>query len=95
MYLGQASLTDCYINIEMTLNQATNAGGTPAALAERARAGGARLLQVGFAEIRLLARRPPRTTRTAQHVAAGHDELSDMGRPAKVGGSCIDPALTR
>ena len=23
MYLGQASLTDCYINIEMTLNQVT------------------------------------------------------------------------
>jgi hypothetical protein len=38
---------------------------------------GARLLQVGFAEIRLLAERPPRTLRAAEHVAAEHCAFCD------------------
>jgi hypothetical protein len=38
---------------------------------------GARLLQVGFAEIRLLAGRPARTIEAAQHVAAEHYAFRD------------------
>jgi len=38
---------------------------------------GARLLQVGFAEIRLLAERPPRTLQAAEHVAAEHCAFCD------------------
>lgn len=45
---------------------------------------GARLLEVGFAEIRLLVHRPPRSLDTAQRVAAEHwafaDECDDIGR---------------
>jgi hypothetical protein len=33
---------------------------------------GARLLRVGFAEISVLAQRPPRTLESAQHLAAEH-----------------------
>jgi hypothetical protein len=44
---------------------------------------GARLLEVGFAEIRLLASRPPRTTGHAQHLAAEQfvfcDECAGQG----------------
>jgi Domain of unknown function (DUF4253) len=44
---------------------------------------GARLLEVGFAEIRLLVQRPPRSLGTAQRVAAEHwafaDESDDIG----------------
>jgi Domain of unknown function (DUF4253) len=44
---------------------------------------GAQLLEVGFAEIRLLASRPPRTTRHAQHLAAEQfafcDECAGQG----------------
>ena len=38
---------------------------------------GARLLEVGFAEIRLLVSRPPRTTGHAQHLAAGQFAFCD------------------
>ncbi len=38
---------------------------------------GARLLQAGFAEIRLLAVRPPRTLQAAEHVAAEHCAFCD------------------
>ena len=38
---------------------------------------GARLLQVGFDEIRLLAERPPRTLQAALHVAAEHCAFGD------------------
>jgi hypothetical protein len=38
---------------------------------------GARLLQVGFDEIRLLAERPPRTLQAAEHVAAEHFAFGD------------------
>jgi Domain of unknown function (DUF4253) len=38
---------------------------------------GARLLQVGFDEIRLLAERPPRTLQAARHVAAEHCAFCD------------------
>ena len=38
---------------------------------------GARLMQVGFAEIRLLVSRPPQTMETAQPIAAEHFAFSD------------------
>lgn len=38
---------------------------------------GARLLQVGFDEIQLLAERPPRTPEAAQHIAAEHCAFCD------------------
>jgi hypothetical protein len=41
---------------------------------------GARLLQVGFDEIWLLAERPPRTLQTAEHVAAEHYALNRVCR---------------
>lgn len=45
---------------------------------------GARLLEVGFAEIRLLVHRPPRSLDAARRVAAEHwafaDECADIGR---------------
>jgi uncharacterized protein DUF4253 len=41
---------------------------------------GARLLEAGFAGIRLLVSRPPRTLRAAQPIAAGHFAFSDEAR---------------
>ena len=38
---------------------------------------GARLIDVGFADIRLLVERPPRTLAAAQRIAAEHVVLAD------------------
>jgi hypothetical protein len=55
---------------------------------------GARLLEVGFAAIRLLVARPPQTLRAAQQVAAEHFAFSDeAGRTGLRGVTEIAPAL--
>ena len=38
---------------------------------------GARLLEIGFAEIRLLVQRPPRSLEAAQRIAAEHYAFAD------------------
>jgi hypothetical protein len=47
---------------------------------------GARLLDIGFAQIRLLAQRPPRTLQAAQSIAAERGSLPRCGRPDRRGG---------
>ena len=55
---------------------------------------GARLLEVGFADIRLLVSRPPRTLEAAQQIAAEHFAFCDAaGRTGLSGVGEIAPSL--